>query len=174
MIVIWHKVNKINGLKGYPYTLFKNSKTALAAVNSVSSTVVILSWKTLETLERQVVRSQIKCRKYTPSFEVRILRKFLASAATTLVLLPLCSLWSWRQTIETYFLWKSEIKGKKDKNNLNNSIVNKPVWDGRQWPHSPLWDSLQLFQYVATNGFQKLDLALRGACPVHEMLQALF
>lgn len=43
-------------------------------------------------LERHLVRSQIKLRKYTPSFEVRILRKFFALAATTLVLLTPCSL----------------------------------------------------------------------------------
>lgn len=33
--------------------------------------------------------------QYTPSFGVRIFRKIFALAATTLFLVPLCSLWSW-------------------------------------------------------------------------------
>ena len=104
--------------------------------------------------------------QYSPSFGVRIFRKFFALAATTLFLVPLCSLWSWSKKSDSLYQCILEKHKVTKWFNRKFDFLSTNLLEVGEDSITALF--LQLFQCWQPMGCRK-KLASRDTYPVHKM-----
>lgn len=119
------------------------------------------SGKTVGPIPQKVYKVQ-----YSPSFGVRIFRKFFALAATTLFLVPLCSLWSWSKKSDSLYQCILEKHKVTKWFNRKFDFLSTNLLEVGEDSITALF--LQLFQCWQPMGCRE-KLASRDANPVHKM-----